>query len=95
MSGERGNASISAFKASGLCTLPQVLQAGLGPFGVPAALVRPHMVPAVTHVTTGLLPSEDSPSDKESLLGYVVTVTGPEFPNFGLTRDTPLKTYIA
>ena len=53
-------------RPAGYTTLPQVLQASLGPFGVPAALVRPHMVPAVTHVTTGpLLPSEDSPSDKD------------------------------
>ena len=29
-------------KASGLCTLPQVLRASLGPFGVPVVLVRPH-----------------------------------------------------
>ena len=68
MSGERGNTSISTFKASGLCTLPQVLRASLGPFGVPVVLVRPHMVPAVTHVTTGpLLLSEDSPSDKDGI----------------------------
>jgi hypothetical protein len=49
--GRRETLPSQPLRASGLRTLPQVLRASLGPFGVPVVLVRPY-IPAVTHVTT-------------------------------------------
>jgi hypothetical protein len=76
----------------------------LGPFGVPAALLRPHMVPAVIHITTEpllpLLPSEDSPSDKDSVwlcnrlsasYKFAITIHKSLSPLTGLTPQRPMS----
>ena len=74
-----------------LRALPQVLQASLGPFGVPAAHFRPH-IPAVIHITTEpLLPSEDSPSDKDALNAGIASTFSSGNSFLEVTVELPLN----